>query len=159
MFKAINLKKMFMSILIVIIIGGVFLAIASGGMSRVFTEFTTPDSTLPISVMIITFFVLFVLKGVSLYFTQGSGASKDIKLGARNRFWLQMLFFVAWLILFFNLQSFGFSAIWMLLTIVLIGICIKKFASISKGAAYLLVPHLLFCLYLLYLNYGTMMLN
>jgi len=159
MFKAINLKKMFISVLTVNLIGGISLAVAGSSMVRLFTEAIMPDLTLPLALLIIMWFVLFSIMGISLYFTQGSSADKNMKKGAFNRFWLQMLFCIVWKILFFNVQAFGFSAIWMLLTIVIIGIAIKKFASISKGAAYLLILHLLFYIYLLYLNYGIMMLN
>jgi len=159
MFTAINLKKMFISILTVNLVGGISIAIAGTVMSRMFAEIMMPDLALPVIVIIIAWFVLFSLMGISLYFTQGSGASKENKVSARNRFWLQMIFLIVWQVLFFNARIYGFSAIWMLLTIVLIGICIKKFASIGKGASYLLIPYLLFCVYMLYLNYGIMMLN
>jgi tryptophan-rich sensory protein len=159
MFKAINLKKMFFSILIVNCIGAISIIIAGGAMGRMYDEIIRPDLSMPLNFFIAAWFVMFSMLGISLYFTQSASGGGDAKKIAARRFWLQMLFISVWKILFFNCNLFGFAAIWMLLSIVLIGMTIKKFRSISRGAGYLLIPHLLFCIYTLYLNYGTMMLN
>ena len=156
MFKAINLKKMFASVLIIGLIGAAPLIIASGAFAG-WNELNLPDLAVPLNFLIIAWLVMFALLGIALYFVQSS--SSNHKKSAASRFWLQMFFIFVWPILLFNLRAFGFAAIWMLITIAFIGITIKNFSRVSKGAAYLFVPYLLLCLYLLYLNYGIFMLN
>jgi len=157
MFKAINLKKMFSSIIIVELIGAVSLIIASSAM-RMYSQIILPDLAISVTVFIILWVILFAMLGIALYFAQSSSARKD-KKGVFGSFWLQLFIMCVWPILFFNMRAFGFAAIWMLILVVFVGITIKKFSKLSKGAAYLLVPYMIFCIYVLYLNYGTMMLN
>ena len=155
MFTAINLKKMFTSIFIVELIGAVALIIAGSAAFRMWREIITPDLAASINILIIIWVVLFAMCGVAVYFVQSSKNKK----GILNWFWIQMFFMVIWPILFFNLRAFGFSAIWLIILIALIAVTIKKFSCASRGAGYLLIPYLLFYIYLLYLNYGTWMLN
>jgi len=156
MITAINLKKMFVSILIVALIGAISIIIASTAFGM-WGEITTPDSAAPLGFLIGMWFGLFALLGVALYFVKSS--SDKNKSGALKRFWLQLLFMCVWPILFFNLRLFGFAAIWMLLSIALKFIAIRGVKKVSKGSAYLMIPYFLFGLYLLYINYGVFMLN
>ncbi|MCL2838638.1 MAG: tryptophan-rich sensory protein [Oscillospiraceae bacterium] len=154
MFKAINLKKMFFSVLIVELIGAVSLIIASGARGM-WNDIITPDLALSLNALIIMWFAVLAMMGVALYFAKSS--KNGDKIG--GWFWLQLIFACLWPIWFFNLRAFGFASIWLLILVALIGITIKKFAKASKGAGVLLIPYLLFIIYMLYLNYGILMLN
>ena len=154
MFKAINLKKMFFSVLIVGIIGAISIIIASGAMGM-WSEIILPDLALPLNALVIMWFAVFAMMGVALYFAKSS--KNGDKIG--GWFWLQLIFVCLWPIWFFNLRVFGFASIWLLILVAFIGITIKKFAHASKGAGVLLIPYLLFVIYMLYLNYGILMLN
>jgi len=156
MFTAINLKKMFSSILIVELIGAVSIIIASTAMSM-YRDLILPDFAAPLVFIIVTWGILFAFLGVAFYFVQSS--SNESKSRAASRFWLQLFFICVWPILFFNLRAFGVSAIWMLFSIAFSGIAAKNFFRVNRAAGWLIIPHILFCIYLLYLNYGIFMLS
>ena len=156
MFTAINLKKLFVSVLIVVLIGAISIIIANTSFGM-WNEITTPESAAPLGVLTGMWFTLFALLGIALYFVKSS--TDKNKSGVIKRFWLQLLFMCVWPILFFNLQLFGFAAIWMLITVVLCCVAMKGVKRINKGSMCLMIPYLLFGLYLLYINYGVFMLN
>lgn len=60
---------------------------------------------------------------------------------------------------FFNLQWYLFSFAWLIALRILILLTIKEFSRISKTAAALMIPYLLWVTFAGYLNLGVYLLN
>ena len=71
----------------------------------------------------------------------------------------QLAFNFVWPILFFHLQMYLLSFVWLLLLWILILVTILWFTRSSKLAGYLLIPYLLWVTFAGYLNVGIYILN
>ena len=72
---------------------------------------------------------------------------------------VQMTFFFCWMIWFFGLGWYGFSALWLVGLIVSVIAMTALYRRISRTAAWMQVPYLLWCCFALYLNIGVWWLN
>ena len=72
---------------------------------------------------------------------------------------VQLIFNVIWPILFFRFELFFFSFIWIMILWVLILKMFISFYKIHKGAAYLILPYLLWVTFAAYLNFMIWFLN
>jgi len=102
---------------------------------------------------------LYALMGIAAWLVWKSGwGRKEVKV-ALGVFGIQLFLNAAWSIIFFGLKSPG----WALIDIVLLWLAIiwtiVVFYKISKPAAYLLLPYLLWVSFASYLNYSIWMLN
>ena len=71
----------------------------------------------------------------------------------------QLAFNFVWPILFFHLQMYLLSFVWLLLLWMLILVTILWFTRSSRLAGYLLIPYLLWVTFAGYLNLGIYILN
>lgn len=102
--------------------------------------------------------ILYAILGVALFLIMHS-KTRCSKAGAYWLFVIQMVLNALWTYLFFGLQL-PFSAL--LVLVALIGISVWMFISflrISRGAAWLVVPYILWLLFALYLNGTIYLLN
>lgn len=102
---------------------------------------------------------LYALMGIAAFLVWKNGwERKDVRM-ALGVFGIQLFLNAIWSIIFFGLQSPG----WALVDIVLLWFAIVWtiviFYKISRPAAYLLVPYLLWVSFASYLNYSIWMLN
>jgi len=106
---------------------------------------------------------LFLLMGIAAYLVYKKGSETIGLEGKKNTalkiFWMQLALNVNWSILFFGLHNPGAAfadiiALWfsILLTI-------AAFSKVSKTAAWLLVPYILWVSFATYLNFSLWMLN
>ena len=102
--------------------------------------------------------ILFALMGVSAARMWRAPPS-----GARTRglaiFGVQLAFNFCWSLLFFNLQAFGFSLLWLLVLWALILWMLLTFRQVDRWAARLQLPYLLWVTFAAYLNLGVWVLN
>lgn len=102
--------------------------------------------------------ILFALMGVSAARVWRAPPS-----GARTRglalFGVQLAFNFCWSLLFFNLQAFGFSLLWLLVLWALILWMLLTFRQVDRWAARLQLPYLLWVTFAAYLNLGVWVLN
>lgn len=100
--------------------------------------------------------ILYVLMGVSSYIvlTSHENINSAIKF-----YILQLIFNFFWTIWFFNFQLYWFSFFWLVVLWGLILITIFKFYQISKTAAYLMLPYLIWVTFAGYLNLSIAILN
>ncbi len=107
---------------------------------------------------------LYALMGIAAWLVwkrwdQGDPSTRLRVKTALTIFGLQLFLNAIWSIIFFGLQSPG----WALVNIVLLWLAIvwtiTVFYKISRPAAYLLVPYLLWVSFASYLNYSIWMLN
>jgi len=102
---------------------------------------------------------LYTLMGITAFLVWKNGWEKNEVKAALGVFGLQLFLNTTWSIVFFGLHSPG----WALLNIIILWIAIvwtmTVFYRISKPAAYLLLPYILWVSFALYLNYSIWMLN
>lgn len=103
--------------------------------------------------------MLYALMGIAAFLVWKNGwERKDVKM-ALGVFGIQLFLNAIWSIIFFGLQSPG----WALVDIVLLWLAIVwtmvVFYKISKSAAWLLVPYILWVSFAAYLNYAIWALN
>ncbi len=103
--------------------------------------------------------VLYILMGIASYLVLESGASrKNIENGI-TVYGLQLFFNFFWSIIFFNFELYTFAFVWLLALWVLIIITAVRFAKVSKPAAYLMIPYIVWVTFAAYLNLGIAILN
>lgn len=103
--------------------------------------------------------ILYIMMGIAAYLVWKDGLSSGRVRMALLIFLLQLSLNSAWSIFFFGLQSpiSGLYIIGALWTAIVLNIFL--FARVSKAAAWLLVPYLLWVSFAIYLNYSIWMLN
>lgn len=103
--------------------------------------------------------ILYVLMGVASYLVIQKGTEREDVKAALKLYLAQLVVNFIWPILFFSFGWYLFSFIWILLLWVLIQIMMIRFYKISKGAAYLMIPYLLWVTFAAYLNFAVYRLN
>ena len=105
---------------------------------------------------------LYILMGISLFLIWKINPS-EARPGERRRavilFFIQLVLNVFWLIIFFGLHSLGGAFIEIVFLWLTILATIIAFAKISKSAAWLLAPYILWVSFAVYLNFAIWLLN
>jgi len=102
---------------------------------------------------------LFALMGISAFLIWKTGLSRqDVKI-TLGIFMGQLVLNTLWSIIFFGLHSPGGALIEIVLLWLAILATIISFAKISKPAAWLLLPYILWVSFAMYLNYAIWVLN
>lgn len=102
--------------------------------------------------------ILYVLMGIGAAKVYQAPASKTRSMGL-NLFITQLVVNFFWSPIFFNLQDFGFSLLWLLLLWGLVLWMILAFRKVEPLAAKLQIPYLLWLTFAAYLNFGVWYLN
>lgn len=103
--------------------------------------------------------ILYMLMGISAFLVWQKGIKKEKIKNALKIFVLQLVLNFIWSILFFGLRSPLLGLIDILFLWVLIIVTIFRFHGISKPAAYLLVPYLLWVSFATILNFSILIYN
>lgn len=103
--------------------------------------------------------ILYTLMGISAYLIKTADADAEVKSDALMIYNYQLIVNFLWSIFFFNFEWRLFSFFWILLLWVLIILMIRQFDKISKTAAYINLPYLLWVTFAAYLNFGIWWLN
>lgn len=103
--------------------------------------------------------ILYTLMGISAYLIKTADADAEAKSDALMIYNYQLIVNFLWSIFFFNFEWRLFSFFWILLLWVLIILMIRQFDKISKTAAYINLPYLLWVTFAAYLNFGIWWLN
>lgn len=117
-----------------------------------------PPLSPPSLVFPIVWGILFVLMGISgarIYLSPAS----NVRTRSLLLYLVQLAFNFCWSIIFFNLQSFGFAFLWLMVLWGLILWMILSFRKIDPLAAWLQVPYFLWVTFAAYLNFGVWILN
>lgn len=117
-----------------------------------------PPLSPPSIVFPIVWTILFLLMGVSAARIYVLPASPE-RAKALLIFATQLGFNFFWSIIFFNLQSFGFAFLWLLVLWGLILWMILVFRRLDPVAGWLQLPYLLWVAFAGYLNFGVWLLN
>lgn len=101
---------------------------------------------------------LFILMGISLFIIIKDGFSPEKKLPI-IAFFVQLVINISWSAVFFGLESIAGGLIVIILLIIFIILMIVSFYKVSKGAALLNIPYLLWVGFATLLNYSLYVLN
>ena len=128
--------------------------LTTGNMS-IYDNIIKPPLSPPSVVFPIVWSVLYVLMGISSYLVY----QNTERIGPLFTYFLSLFVNFFWSIIFFNWQEFGFAFIWLLLLWFLILLTILDYWKMSKPAAILQIPYLIWVTFAGYLNYMIYVLN
>lgn len=154
----INWKLLILCIAIPLAVGGVAALLTGGGMD-VFESVNQPPLSPPAWLFPVVWTILYTLMGISSYLILTFEAEKEEIQNALSIYAYQLTVNFLWPTFFFNFRWFFFSFLWLLLLIFLVAAMIREFYKISKPAAYLNIPYLIWLLFAGYLNFTIWWLN
>lgn len=152
--RIMNLKKLIFSILLcefAVLLGTFFARPAIEGWYRTLAQpkFAPPDIIFtPIWV------ILYLLLGISLYLIWERGIYTEDEKIAVLLFVTQIVLYVAWSIFFFRFKELFTALVDLFGLLIALILNINYFYKISKTAAFLLFPYLLWIVFLLVVNYA-----
>lgn len=152
-----NWKRLLICLAIPLAVGGLA-ALLSGGMSD-YGAMAKPPLSPPGWVFPVAWSVLYLVMGYASYRILESGAAEEEIKKALILYGLQLAANFIWPLLFFGGGWFLLSFFWLILLWVLVIYTILLFYRISKPAAWLMVPYLVWLTYAAYLNLGIVLLN
>ena len=154
----INLKRLIISLLIPLIVGGAS-ALISGNNMDIYSRINRPPLSPPGIVFPIVWTILFTLMGISLYLVWNKEDYIGSKMGAYFWFFAQLFLNFIWSPIFFGAQQYLAAFIVLVLLWLCIIAMIISFYKISKPAALLQIPYLIWVTFAGYLNLATYILN
>ncbi len=154
----INIKQLAKNIALPLIVGAIAGLLTRNAMMD-FEVLNKPPLSPPGWLFPVVWTILYILMGISSYLIKTSNASLEEKSDALTLYFYQLVVNFLWSIFFFNFQWYLFSFVWLLLLWILIILMIRSFDKISKAAAYLNLPYLLWVTFAGYLNFAIWWLN
>ncbi len=150
-------KKLILSLLIPLLVGGVSSLFTMNSMES-FDSLKKPPLSPPGWLFPVVWTILYLLMGFASYIIANSQSGKE-RQNALFLYGLQLFVNFFWSIIFFNMEKYFLSFIWLVLLWVLILMTILAFRKISKLAGNLLIPYILWVTFAGYLNLYIYLLN
>ena len=152
-------KPYIFSIAISLAVGGLSALVTKGNMN-IYDDIVSPPLAPPMILFPIVWTILFILMGVS---AARIWEKRRLNMTKANRaltvYGVNLVVNFFWSVIFFNLRSFLFAFLWLLLLIAVIVVMICKFRALDKPATYLQIPYLIWCAFAAYLNFAIYILN
>lgn len=154
-----KVKTYVISILIALATGALSAVLTMGSMD-LYNTIITPPLSPPSILFPVVWTVLYTLMGIGAAMIYNTPTATDSeKFSALFTYAISLIFNFLWSIIFFNMRSFLFAFIWLLILLFLIVRTIIKYYSINPTAAYLQIPYLLWVTFAGYLNFAIWYLN
>lgn len=151
--------KLVIAILVCEVIGFTSGLIGSAAMNTWFDNLQKPSWNPPSFLFAPVWTTLYALMGIAFWLIWKNETPEANKRSAYAAFALQLFLNFCWSIIFFRFQSPFFALIEILLLLSMILLTIFQFSKISKTAAWLLVPYVLWVSFASVLNYTIWSLN
>ena len=148
-------KKLIVCLLIPLAAGGLSALLTKDSMGS-FDSINKPPLSPPGWVFPIVWTVLFILMGIASYLVSFSGNRSQTAL---TFYGIQLFFNFVWSLIFFNFSQYFLAFMWLAILWFLILITTALFYMISKPAAYLMIPYLIWVTFAGYLNFSICLLN
>ncbi len=159
MMKIKNIPKLVYSIVICQLAGIIGSFFTFPSISTWYAALEKPSFNPPNWIFSPVWITLFILMGVSLYLVWIQGTKTKYAKIALTLFGIQLSLNILWSIIFFGLKSPFFALIEIIILWVAILATILKFSKISKTAAYLLIPYILWVSFAAILNFSIWVIN
>lgn len=154
-----NIVAFVIAILIPQLAGGIGSLFTSSAISTWYATLIRPELAPPNWIFAPVWTTLFVLMGIAVFLIWKKGQQRMWVGGALAIFGIQLVLNVLWSILFFGMRSPGLALIEIGILWLAIVATILSFWRISRTAALLLVPYLLWVSFASYLTYAFWTLN
>ena len=151
----INIRKLLLSILIPVLLGGLVGLITGAGNN--YKNLIQPSFAPPSFLFPIVWTILYTLMGISSYII--SESNSYLSGEALTIYVIQLIVNLLWSIIFFVFNWYFLAFLWILLLIVLVILMIKRFYSISRISGLLQIPYLLWLIFAAILNLAIVILN
>lgn len=143
----------------------ILITLAAGGLSSiavtkgiaVYEQLAKPPLTPPGAVFPVAWTILYVLMGIGAAMVWTSSAKN--RSAAMVLYAVQLALNLLWSVWFFGFHAHLFAFIWLLFLVLFIVLMIRSYSRISRAAAWLQIPYLLWCCFAAYLNFGVWLLN
>ena len=136
---------------------GVISWLLTGNSMEIYRDLNKPALSPPGQLFPIVWTMLYILMGISIYIIMQS--KRKLKKNARLIYYIQLVTNALWTPIFFGFKEYFLAFLWILMLIVFVITMILTFYKISKKAAYIQIPYLLWLLFASYLNFGVFVLN
>lgn len=103
--------------------------------------------------------ILYILMGIAFLRVLIKGKKGVFINRAVFYFIIQLALNLSWSFIFFNLNLYALSFLWIILIIIFVVLTIKEFYKVDKVAAMLLIPYLLWLIFASYLSFNIWLLN
>ena len=155
-----DLKKLIASVVATELIGGVFGSLfTESSLQSWYASLAKPSFTPPGYVIGAVWTVLFLLMGIAFYLIWASRSKSKEKSVSMKLYGLQLFLNVLWSFAFFYLRSPFYGLVEITFLFVAIVATVISFNKVSKNAAMLMIPYLLWVCFAAYLNLSVMLLN
>lgn len=152
-------RNLFLSILICNLAGAIGSIFTMPAIDSWYGNLVKPAINPPSWVFGPVWTLLFVLMGVAAFIVFNHGWEKvEVKI-ALSIFGVQLILNTLWSIIFFGLQNPGLAFLELVLLWMAILFSIISFFRVSKKAAYLLIPYIMWVSFAGYLNLSFFLLN
>lgn len=158
-FLQIDLRRPIFHIALPLLIGSLSFLFSRSGMQTYVQNVQKPPLTPPPWAFGVVWTLLYLLMGIASYLVSRADVPREQKRRAQAVYLLQLFLNFLWPLVFFNAKAY-------LLALLLLGALwfaalwtVFLFAKISKSAAALLIPYVLWLSFALYLNFGVWRLN
>lgn len=148
-------KTLLTAIAIPLLVGG-FAALLTRNNMDVFEMVNKPPLSPPAWLFPVAWTILYILMGIASYLVYNADGYIRSALSAYG---LQLIVNFIWPLVFFNLRAYLFAFIVLLVLLALIILTTVRFHRLSKQAAYLLIPYIIWVTFAGYLNFGIYLLN
>ena len=155
-FMKIKWKDLIVCLIIPLAVGGLSAFLTRNSMD-IYSSINQPPLAPPSILFPIVWTILFILMGVSSYLVYTSDATN--KREALTLYGVQLVVNFIWPLLFFNMQAYLFSFIWLVLLWVLVALMIRQFYKATPIASYLQIPYILWLTFAAYLNFAIFLMN
>lgn len=154
-----KLKPYFISVFIALGVGGLSAILTQNNM-KIYAVLNKPPLAPPAILFPIVWTVLYVLMGIgsARIYLQKTEFSYEV-LDALLSYALQLILNFFWPIIFFNMLTFLFAFIWLVVLWSAILKMIFKFGQLDAVGAYLQIPYLLWVTFAGYLNFMIYLMN
>lgn len=156
--KKFSLTDLFIFIVSAELTGAVS-ALISGSFSSLYAEIRNPPLSPPGWVFPIVWTILYALMGTGAYLVyrnEDSGTERSASLGL---YVIQLGVNFLWSIIFFRFRLFSVAAFTALVLLVLAAAMVNEFRRVSRTAAVINLPYLIWLTFAAYLSFGVWILN
>lgn len=154
--RTINLRTLLPSLLLPIIVGAAGAIVTASGMEA-YKLLNKPPLVPPGWVFSVVWTVLYIIMGYSAYLVKSSKCYD--KQSAMQVYYIQLALNFIWVLVFFRFGLLWLSAIILLLLTAAVIFTMLRFLECDTFAGRLLIPYVIWCLFALYLNVATAIIN